>query len=119
MVLALEHEPSLEVLHAPGTVLAYLAFNTRDPVLKDVRVRQAMAYAIDRAADDSLFAARFCAARLQPASSGELGIQRRCFAYDHNPDRAGNCSTQAGYSAVNGVRFHLTMKTSTDESTRG
>src|SRR5256885_5078805 len=25
---------------------------------------------------------------------------------------------QAGYSAVNGVRFHLTMKTSTEESTR-
>ena len=33
---------------APGTVLAYLAFNLRDPILKDERVRQALAYAIDR-----------------------------------------------------------------------
>ena len=48
MVLALEREINLEVLRAPGTVLAYLAFNTRDPILKDVRVRQALAYAIDR-----------------------------------------------------------------------
>src|SRR5277367_6641453 len=32
-VLALERESDLEVLHAPGTVLGYLAFNTRDPVL--------------------------------------------------------------------------------------
>ncbi len=38
--------------------------------------------------------------------------------YDHNPDRARQLLEQAGYPAVNGVRFHLTMKTSTDESTR-
>src|SRR6185436_10703808 len=48
MVLTLEHDPNLGVMHAPGTVLAYMAFNTRDPILKDERVRQALAYAIDR-----------------------------------------------------------------------
>ena len=48
MVLTLERDPNLAVLHAPGTVLAYLAFNLRDPILKDERVRQALAYAIDR-----------------------------------------------------------------------
>src|SRR5207237_2752393 len=47
-VLALEHDPSLAVERAPGTVLAYLGFNLRDPILKDVRVRQAIAYALDR-----------------------------------------------------------------------
>jgi len=49
MILTLERDPNLAVLHAPGTVLAYMAFNLRDPILKDVRVRQALAYAIDRA----------------------------------------------------------------------
>ena len=48
LILALEKEPNLEVQHAPGTVLSYLAFNLRDPILRDVRVRRALAYAIDR-----------------------------------------------------------------------
>ena len=48
MVLTLQREPKLEVLSPPGTVLAYMGFNLRDPILKDRRVRQAMAYAIDR-----------------------------------------------------------------------
>ena len=34
-------------MEAPGTVLPTSAFNLRDPILKDVRVRQAIAYAID------------------------------------------------------------------------
>src|SRR5208282_5528536 len=47
-VLTLQREPSLAVESAPGTRLAYLGFNMRDPILKDVRVRQAIAYALDR-----------------------------------------------------------------------
>src|SRR5205814_6988460 len=38
--------------------------------------------------------------------------------YEHNPERARELLRQAGYPEVNGVRFHLTMKTSTEESTR-
>ncbi len=48
MVLALQREPNLEIEHGAGTVLSYLAFNLRDPILHDVRVRHALAYAIDR-----------------------------------------------------------------------
>src|SRR5438094_2877747 len=48
MVLTLEHDSNLQVEHGPGSVLSYLAFNCRDPILKDVRVRQALAYAINR-----------------------------------------------------------------------
>ena len=50
MVGTLRRYRNLEVEQQPGTVLAYLAFNLRDPILKDVRVRQALAYAIDRGA---------------------------------------------------------------------
>src|SRR5271157_4317657 len=35
-VLTLERDPSLAVERAPGTVLAYLGFNLREPVLKNV-----------------------------------------------------------------------------------
>jgi len=44
-IVTLERDPSLIVQRGAGTRLAYLAFNLRDPILKDVRVRQAIAYA--------------------------------------------------------------------------
>src|SRR4029078_12864762 len=40
MVLTLEKDPRLEVIRGPGTVLTYLSFNLRDPLLRDTRVRQ-------------------------------------------------------------------------------
>jgi peptide/nickel transport system substrate-binding protein len=118
MVLALERESSLEVLRAPGTVVGYLAFNTRDPILKDVRVRQAVAYAIDRTAIIHYLMrdfARPAYSLLPPESWAYNGDVQR---YDHNPDRARQLLEQSGYPAVNGVRFHLTLKTSTDENPR-
>jgi peptide/nickel transport system substrate-binding protein len=117
-VLALERESNLEVLRAPGTVLGYLAFNTREPVLKDVRVRQAVAYAIDRNAIIHYLLrdfARPAYSLLPPESWAYNGDVPH---YDYNPDRARQLLEQAGYPAVNGVRFHLTMKTSTEESPR-
>jgi peptide/nickel transport system substrate-binding protein len=117
-VLALEHETNLETLHAPGTVLAYLAFNTRDPILKDERVRQALAYAIDRAPMIHYLLrdfARPAYSLLPPESWAYNGDVPR---YIYDPNRARQLLDQAGYPAANGVRFHLTMKTSTEESTR-
>jgi peptide/nickel transport system substrate-binding protein len=118
MVLALERESNLEVLCAPGTVVGYLAFNTREPILKDVRVRQAVAYAIDRTAIIHYLMrdfARPAYSLLPPESWAYNGDVPH---YDYNPDRARQLLEQAGYPALNGVRFHLTVKTSTDESPR-
>src|SRR5205814_8569175 len=47
-VVALARDPNLAVENGAGTRLAYLGFNLRDPILKDVRVRHAIAYALDR-----------------------------------------------------------------------
>jgi len=118
MVLALEREANLQVLRAPGTVLQYLAFNTRDPILKDLRVRQALAYAIDRAPMIHYLLrdfARPAYSLLPPESWAYNGDVPR---YDYNPDRARQLLEQAGYPAVSGVRFRLTLKTSTDENPR-
>src|SRR5579863_1885991 len=46
-VVTLARDPNLGVEKGPGTRLAYMGFNLRDPILKDVRVRQAIAYALD------------------------------------------------------------------------
>ena len=118
MVLALQHEPNLKVLQAPGTVLAYIGFNLRDPVLKDVRVRRALAYAIDRRPLIHYLWRDFArpAASILPPES--WAYDANVATYEYNPERARQLLDAAGYPAVNGVRFHLTMKTSTEESSR-
>src|SRR3984885_4273698 len=117
-VLTLEREPSLAVERAPGTEVQYLGFNLRDPILKDVRVRQAIAYAIDRRPMiEYLWRGEAQPARsvLPPQSWAYNG---NVPAYDHDPDKARALLDAAGYPLANGVRFHITMKTSTTESTR-
>ena len=118
MVLTLEHDPNLAVLHAPGTVLAYMAFNLRDPILKNVRVRQALAYAIDRGPMLEYLQRGFARPAKSVLPPESWAYNGDVPAYNHDPERARQLLEQAGYPAVNGVRFHLTMKSSTEESTR-
>jgi peptide/nickel transport system substrate-binding protein len=117
-VLTLAREPSLAVEKSPGTRLAYLGFNLRDPILKDVRVRQAIAYALDRRP----MIQYLWRDEAQPAHS-VLPTQSWAYngsvpAYEHDPVKANQLLDAAGYPAKDGVRFHITMKTSTDENTR-
>jgi peptide/nickel transport system substrate-binding protein len=117
-VLTLQRDPSLAVERAPGTVLSYLGFNLRDPILRDARVRQAIAYGLNREPMiEYLWCGEAQLARsiLPPQSWAYDGDVP---AYDHNPDKARSLLDAAGYPPINGVRFHLTMKTSTDENTR-
>jgi ABC-type transport system substrate-binding protein len=117
-VLTLQREPTLEVESGPGTRLAYFAFNLRDPILKDVRVRQAIAYAIDRRPMVEYLwrnEARLARSILPPQSWAYNGDVQ---TYDHDPAKASSLLDAAGYRLVNGVRFHITIKTSTDENTR-
>ena len=95
MVLTLERDPNLAVLHAPGTVLAYMAFNLRDPILKDARVRQALAYAIDRAPHARISAARFCPARRTAFCRRRAGpITATCRPTITIPRARANCSSR-------------------------
>lgn len=117
-IAALAHEPQLAVEHGPGTRLAYIGFNLRDPILKDVRVRQAIAYALDR----QPMIEYLWRGEAQPARS-VLPTQSWAYnpnvtVYNHDAERARQLLDAAGYPAHNGVRFSLTMKTSTDENTR-
>jgi peptide/nickel transport system substrate-binding protein len=117
-VLTLQRDPALAIERAPGTVLAYMGFNLRDPILREVRVRQAIAYALDRAPMiEYLWRGEAQPARsILPAQS--WAYNGNVPAYNHDPEKARQLLDAAGYLAINGVRFHLTMKTSTDENTR-
>lgn len=114
----LQAQPHLSSLHGPGTRLAYIAFNLRDPILKDLRVRQAIAYAIDRPALVHYLwrgQARLASSLLPPES---WAYEANVTQYQHDPEKARRILEDAGYIAKNGVRFHITMKTSTEESSR-
>jgi ABC-type transport system substrate-binding protein len=117
-VVALKKDPSLQVLRAPGTIQQYFAFNLRDPILRNVHVRQAIAYAIDRRPMIQYLwrdYARPASSLLPPESWAYDGDVT---AYNYDPARAQQLLDEAGYPAINGVRFHLTMKCSTEETTR-
>ncbi len=117
-VVTLKRDRDLEVMEAPGTIYAYIALNLRDPILRDVRVRRAIAYAVNvqpiihyLLRDE----ARPAYSILPPQHWAYDGDVAR---YPHDPERARQLLDQAGYPAKDGVRFHITMKTSTEESTR-
>jgi peptide/nickel transport system substrate-binding protein len=117
MVLSLKQDPSLEVLSPPGTVLAYMGFNLHDPILKDRRVRQALAYAMDRKPLIHYLWRDFA----RPANSvlpPESWAYCDTGSYDYDPEQARKLLDDAGYPVRDGVRFHLAMKTSTEESSR-
>jgi peptide/nickel transport system substrate-binding protein len=117
-VVTLERDPELKVMEAPGTIYAYLAMNLRDPVLKDVRVRRAIAYAINTQPIIHYLLrdeARPAYSILPPQ---HWAYDADVMHYPHDPERARQLLDQAGYRAKDGVRFHITMKTSTEESTR-
>jgi peptide/nickel transport system substrate-binding protein len=118
MVVTLSKDPSLVVERSPGTIYAYMALNTRDPILKDVRVRQALAYAINRQPLIHYLMrdmAREANSILPPQ---HWAYNANVATYEHDPAKARELLDAAGYPVRDGARFHLTMKTSTDETTR-
>jgi peptide/nickel transport system substrate-binding protein len=121
LVHALESRPGLKVETGEGSPVMYLNFNVTHGPLADERVRQAIACAIDRQAivdavwrgkarlADTLLPVGHWAA----APSGELAH------WPHDIVRAQALLDAAGYKPdAHGIRVHLEMKTSTDETTR-
>jgi peptide/nickel transport system substrate-binding protein len=103
----------------PGTNLNYISFNAQDSVLRDVRVRQAIAYAMNRPLIiHSLWRDRAqLADSLLPPEHWAWTPDVQKYPYD--PAMANALLDAGGWKrAGDGVRFHLTMKTSTDETSR-
>ena len=119
MLPALAQDPKLAIEDSPGTEVQYLAFNLRDPVLKQRAVRAAIAYAVDRRliVQTLLGGHAQLAASLLPTTHWAYTQQVEEYGYD--PGRARALLDAAGFPAGrDGVRLRLTMKTSTDEGTR-
>lgn len=118
MVGSLRADRNLLVEQAPGTSVQYLAFNLRDPVLSDIRVRQAIAYAIDvRPIIQYLWrdTVRPVASVIPPVHWAYDNTLR---AYQRDVQKAKELLREAGHSNGSGKRLHLVMKTSTEETSR-
>jgi peptide/nickel transport system substrate-binding protein len=121
MVHALHDVPGLETQSGQGARVDYMNLNVADPALRDVRVRQAIAYAIDRPALVSALwrgQARL-AQTLLPQGHWAAASDAELTQYPHDVARAISLLDSAGLKPDHdGVRLRLTLKTSTDETTR-
>ncbi|MEO7145574.1 MAG: ABC transporter substrate-binding protein, partial [Bryobacteraceae bacterium] len=112
-------DPKLAIATGPGTEVQYLTFNLRHAYLRDVRVRQAIAYAINRPLIISTLLrgqARLAYSLLPP---GHWAYDGDVPHYNYDLQKARQLLDDAGYKpGRDGIRFHLEMKTSTDEGTR-
>jgi peptide/nickel transport system substrate-binding protein len=121
MVHTLESAANLQVESGAGSPVVYLTFNVADPLLKDKRVRQAVACAIDRQAIvDAIWRGQARLANtLLPVGHWAAASDAELAQYPHDVGRAQRLLSEAGFPAgKDGVRLWLTMKTSTDETTR-
>ncbi len=119
LVKTLRRDQKLEVLQQPGTSLVYVAFNLRDPILKDVRVRQALAYAVDRQPMLTALVGGFGRLADSVLPPQHWAYNGNVAHYEHSVEKANALLDQAGFPrGQDGTRFHLTMKTSTEEASR-
>ncbi len=119
MVEALKHRSNLVVEDGPGSEIEFLVFNLRAAYLRDLRVRRAIAMSINR----PLIIHSLMRGLAHPADS-LLPAQHWAWTddlqhYPYNPAAANALLNQAGYKrGPDGIRFHIGLKTSTDETTR-
>jgi peptide/nickel transport system substrate-binding protein len=115
----LEKAYGLQMARTPGVDYQYVGLNLRDPVLRDRRVRQALAYAIDTRAIVEYLQRGLAvpAAGLLPRLSWAFAPDVRSYPYD--PARARALLDEAGYRDSDGdgpaPRFRLGLKISNSQ----
>jgi peptide/nickel transport system substrate-binding protein len=119
IIPVLAKQASLAVTERPGTNFTYLGVNLEDPILKHREVRQALAYATDR---ESLIRylvhgqARIASGILPP---NHWAYEPNVTQYTLDTVRAEQLLDSAGFPrGTDGLRFRVTLKTSTDEQFR-
>ncbi len=121
MVHTLEQAPNLKIETSPASLVIYTNFNVSDPVLRDRRVRQAIACALDRQEIvDAIWRGKAKLANtMLPIGHWAAAKDSEMAEYPHDVTRAEKLLDEAGFHrGADGVRLRVTLKTSTDETTR-
>ncbi len=110
----LRRQSRLKIESLPSTTFSYIGLNLQDAILKDVRVRRALALALNRKRlKKALFAdlPRIAETVLAPSHWAAAPLPATPFM----PVAAGHLLDQAGYPRqADGMRFTLNYRTSTD-----
>jgi peptide/nickel transport system substrate-binding protein len=114
----LSTQPQLSIIKSAGTGYRYVAFNFRhDPRLRDIRVRRAIAYSIDRNAivNSMMRGTARIATGLLTSENWAYSADVKTYSYD--PAKARELLEQAGYPTLkNGMRnLRLVFKTTPEQ----
>lgn len=119
LVDTLAQTPGIQVKSAPGTQPKWMEMNITEAPFDDVRVRQALNYAIDKQLIiDEIFGGR-AVALPGPLSPFNNSVNKSLEPYPYDPDKALSLLAEAGYSDTdedglldkNGQPFSFTMDT--------
>jgi len=121
MAYQLEKE-GLQLNKYPGANYQYLGFNMRDPILRDVRVRHAIGYAIDRQSIVEYLRRGLATPAVGMMSPSNWAFEPDVFDFTYDPDHAKRLLDEAGYRDPDSEgprsRFTLSLKASNIEFNR-
>ena len=110
------------IAKSPGLDYFYLSCNMLDPILKNKRVRHAIAYAIDRHAIVEYLRRGLARPATGLIPSQAWAYDPDIFQFTYDPNRARQLLDEAGYPDPDGdgplPRLHLTLKTGNAEEFR-
>jgi peptide/nickel transport system substrate-binding protein len=119
VVWELKSEGRLRIAEADGSDYAYIGLNQKDPVLRNVSVRRAIGYAVDRDAIVKYLRRGYARVAVGIVPPMSWAFEKNVFDFTYDPDRARGLLDAAGYPDPDGdgprPRFHVSLKTSTSE----
>ena len=121
MIPVMQAQRGVEVTEQPGSNYAYVIFNFEDPVLAKREVRQALALATNREEIIRYLLRGFAREADGPLPPNSWAADPHIAHYKYDLGEAERLLDMAGFprsSAQGGMRFKITMKTSTEEPTR-
>ena len=109
----LSKDKKIKIIRKPGTTYYYLGINLRDPILKNKKVRQAIAYAINRNEIISNIMRGFARPANSVLAPNNWAYEGSLKEYEYNPKKAKKLLDEAGYfHKGKNPRFKIVYKTS-------
>jgi peptide/nickel transport system substrate-binding protein len=121
MIPVLQKQPGIEVTQQPGSNYAYIIFNFDDPVLAKRDVRQGLALATNRQEIIRYLLRGQARATDGPLPPNSWAYEPDIAHFAYSTEQAEELFDRAGFprrADHDGMRFTITLKTSTEEYTR-